>query len=143
MTASSHEEPARPVEAEIVNEIPGENRGSDPESGSEKKKSFFHPGSGLAIIGIDVAAFGLNAPTGLLATPLIAVGAFITTFAIVFGIQKNQAQDSTGWAMLKALIGGVAAGVPMPIAGTVLGAAILMLSGLPTSTSKVVDKFRG
>ncbi len=118
----------------------GSQQTGDSAQAGPTSKSFFHPGSGLAIIGIDVAAFGINVPTGFLLTFLVALGAFVSTFVVVFGIQKQQAGDTTGWAALKALIGATAAGIPMPIAGTVLGAAILMLSGLPNSTSKALGK---
>ncbi|MEM1060593.1 MAG: hypothetical protein AAGK14_15370 [Verrucomicrobiota bacterium] len=142
--------PSQEVETEIVERLPGEGEepreeNETPAADAEKGggKSFFHPGSGLAIIGVDVVAFGLNAPTGFLATAFISLGAFVATFALVFGIQKNQHHDSTGWAILKALIGAVAAAVPFPIAGTALGAAILFLSGLPNTTGKVLDKLKG
>lgn len=136
--------PARTVETEVVDHIPGEERDGQQQTGhATESKSFFHPGSGLAIIGIDVVGFGLNVPTGFLATFFVSAAAFVVTFAVVFGIQRQQASDTVGWAMLKALIGAAAAAVPTPIAGTVLGGAILMLSGLPNSTSKVLGKFKG
>ena len=92
-------------------------------------RTFYHPLSGAVILGIDWLAFGVELPTEFLATPIVSVLAFVITFWAVNRIQRRDG-DERGPARLKALIGAVAAGVPFPVTGTIVGAAILGLSGL-------------
>lgn len=136
MTAK-HSDRAQPVDAEIVSD--GESADSKapvPHEGEDRwMNTFFHPYSGMLIIGVDLAAFGANAPTGFWLTPLICVLAFLVTFCGVYKIQRSKGGDNRAPAMWKAALGGVAAGLPLPIAGTFVGMSILVLSGLPTSTS--------
>jgi len=97
---------------------------------ADDKRRFFHPYSGIVILGVDWLAFGADLPTGFTLVALVSVVAFVVTFAGVFKIQMRFG-DATGPACLKAFIGAVAAGIPFPITGTIAGAAILALSGLP------------
>ncbi|MDE2291924.1 MAG: hypothetical protein KGL53_07565 [Elusimicrobia bacterium] len=119
------EEPEEPaVEPEIVEPGPRE---------PAPRRSFFHPLSGAAILGIDWLAFGADAATGMAAMALVCLAAFAGTYYAVYAVQRGLRGDTPEQARMKALIGGVAAGVPFPITGTVVGGLILMLSGLPSS----------
>jgi hypothetical protein len=129
----NHEE-AREVPVEVVS-----SRGEPVKTSSElAKKTFFHPWSGLIILGVDWLAFGVELPTGFLITPIVSILAYIVTYTLVKKIQLEQNGDNLESARRKALIGAIAAAIPIPITGTVVGVAILMLSGLPTSVSKVI-----
>ncbi|HSI85300.1 MAG: hypothetical protein ACAI35_07665 [Candidatus Methylacidiphilales bacterium] len=97
-------------------------------------KSFYHPYSGGAIMGVDLAAWGtVELPSGMMLAIVAIVGSFLLTFALVFNIQRNLNHDSVAAAAIKALIGAALAAVPFPIAGTAIGAMILLASGLPVS----------
>ncbi len=117
------------VEGEIVAEQP-----SSPERA--KAKTFFHPASGALILGVDWLAFGLDLFSGFAALAVVSVASFVVTFYGVLAIQRRWHGDKPGAASLKALLGALAAGVPFPVTGTIVGAAILALSGLPTSFKK-------
>ena len=97
----------------------------------EARKTFFHPYSGLVILCVDWLAFGADFFSGFLALAVVAVAAFIATFWAVSAIQRRLHGDTPGMANLKALLGAAAAGVPFPVTGTIVGTAILALSGLP------------
>jgi len=126
---------ATPIDAELLDDRAALPR-TRQEPPSSTTRTFFHPLSGLAILGIDLAAFGADAPTGFLLTPLTSIGAFVVTFFVVYHFQSNHNEDLPRSAALKALLGAIAAGVPFPIAGTFVGVAILALSGLPMTTSR-------
>jgi hypothetical protein len=96
----------------------------------DRKRTFFHPLSGLVILGVDWLAFGLDLPTEFLFTPLVSLVAFGVTFWAVAKIQMRDGDDRKH-AYFKAFLGAVAAGVPFPVTGTIVGATILLLSGLP------------
>ena len=122
-------DPNEPIDAEVIG--PG---GGSPKPAAEAPKSsartFFHPLSGVVILGVDWLAFGIDLPTEFLATPFVAVAAFAATFWAVSKIQERHG-DEPRTAAFKALLGAIAAGIPFPITGTLLGTAIIMLSGLP------------
>ncbi|MDE1169752.1 MAG: hypothetical protein PW734_00860 [Verrucomicrobium sp.] len=115
--------PAEPIPVEV---LPPE----DP-AGPRGRKTFYHPASGLAILGIDVLAFGSEAATGFLDTPLMCVLAFFSSLALVYLIQTRWAGNGRAAAWGKAFLGAFLAGLPFSIAGTLFGAAILALAGLP------------
>jgi hypothetical protein len=128
---------SKPIDVEIVDEKPVPDRPDLLSTEAEATaKTFFHPMSGMAIIGIDLIAFGADAPTGMIFTPLISLLAFLVTFYAVYQIQRSKHGDVSRMAALKALIGAIAAGVPFPITGTMVGAGILLLSGLPVAGGK-------
>jgi len=106
----------------------------------EDLRSFYHPASGVAILMLDWLAFGTDFFSGFLAVPVICVLAFLVSFALVFVIQRKWTKDETPAAMGKAFIGAFLVGLPFPITGTLLGAAILALSGLPQHPIDVVKK---
>jgi hypothetical protein len=127
--------PAREVPVDVLPPIPSDAHrsvfaapGEPPLSGL---KTFYHPGSGVAILGIDFVVFGTELLTGFLDTPAMCVVAFLVTFPIVFMIQRKWSLDRNSAAFGKAFVGAFMAGLPFSIAGTIYGTAILMLSGLP------------
>ncbi len=100
------------------------------ESRESKQKYFFHPYSGMLIIGLDWLFFGVSTLSLGLSTPVSCVLAFFATFFGVTSIQKTRAGDSAPVAMAKGFVGGLFAGIPTAISGTALGALILALSGI-------------
>lgn len=94
------------------------------------RATFYHPLSGAVILGVDWLAFGADAATGGLMLLITSTAAFVVTFVAVAAVQIQLRGDRPRQACLKALLGAAAAGVPLPITGTFIGAAILALSGL-------------
>lgn len=124
------------VEGEFVD---GPPPGGRPEKPAKRSGSFFHPLSGAVILAADWVFFGLDVASGFLLLALFSVAAFGVVFAAVSNIQRRLAGDDPQKAALKALIGALAAAVPFPITGTVVGGAIIALSGLP----KLDDLLKG
>jgi len=120
-------DPDEPIDPEIVDPGPKEEPPRDAPTG----RSFFEPTSGLVILGVDWVAFGVELPASFLVLPalLVCAAAFAAAFWAVFRIQ-SRVGDPPGKARLKALLGGLAAGAPFPVTGTIVGTAILVLSGL-------------
>jgi hypothetical protein len=98
---------------------------------AEGRPSFYHPLSGAVILGADWLAFGLDLFSGFAALLAVGLLAFAVTFYGVFAVQTRLRGEPPRLACAKAFFGALAAGVPLPIAGTVVGALILALSGLP------------
>lgn len=121
--------PDKVVEGEIVGGAPEPEPQKPP---ADKRKSFFHPLSGAVILGVDWLAFGMDAATAFAGLLVVSVLAFVATFYAVLAIQRRLHGDKPGAAAMKALLGAIAAGVPFPVTGTIVGAAILALSGLPS-----------
>lgn len=95
-----------------------------------QKRTFYHPLSGAAILAVDWLCFGLEWPLGPASMLLMSLAAFGAAFAAVYRIQVLRHGDAPGVARAKAAMAGVAAGAPFPVAGTLVGALILALSGL-------------
>lgn len=91
---------------------------------------WLHPASGACILAIDWFFFGAEVITFEIALVFACFFAFTITTAAVFWIQRTKAGDSFGSAAVKGLFGGVVAGLPTSVAGTLLGTAVLVLSGL-------------
>jgi len=91
-------------------------------------RPFFQRASGAVILVVDWACFGLEWPLGPVSVVVMSATAFAVTYAVVWRIQSRV--DSPGVAHAKAAAGALAAGVPFPVAGTVVGGLILALSGL-------------
>ena len=85
----------------------------------------------MVILGIDFIVFGLEFVSGFLDLPFMCILAFLVTFPLVYRIQTKWGGDKGAMAFIKALAGAVMAGLPFSIMGTLYGAAILALSGLP------------
>jgi hypothetical protein len=102
--------------------------------------TWYHPASGVVILGLDWLVFGTDLFTGFLATPFMCVLSFLITFALVYSIQTKWGKNPKTAAMGKAFIGAFLVAVPFPITGTLLGASILALSGLPHHPLEAVKK---
>lgn len=94
------------------------------------KRTFFHPMSGAVLLGVDWLCFGLEWPLGPASMVLMSLVAFGATFVAVERIQREKHGDAPGMARAKAIAAALAAGVPFPVTGTLVGALILTLSGL-------------
>ena len=95
-----------------------------------ERRFWLHPASGLLILAVDWLFFAPEAATFELAVIVTAPLAFLVTAAGVFWIQRSRNGDSFMSAALKALLGGIVAGIPTSIGGTILGTSVLFLSGL-------------
>lgn len=101
-----------------MNELPAE------------RPTFYHPISGAAILAVDWACFGLEWQLGPVSVAVMSAAAFVATYAVVWRAQERLRGDPPRLAHAKALAGALAAAVPFPIAGTIVGATIIALSGL-------------
>jgi hypothetical protein len=102
--------------------------------------SFYHPASGVVILGLDWLVFGTDLFTDFLALPVMCVISFLATFPILLAIQRKWSKDSLPSAVGKAFLGAFLVGIPLPITGTILGAAILALAGLPHHPVEAVQR---
>jgi len=103
-------------------------------------RTFYHPASGVVILGLDWLVFGTDLMTGFLALPLMCVLAFLFSFVLILAIQRKWTKDALPAAAGKAFMGAFLVGLPFPITGTLLGAAILALSGLPHHPVEMVKR---
>ena len=106
----------------------------------ENLRTFYHPASGVVILGLDWLAFGTDLLTSEMAVPVICVLSFLVSFAMVFAVQRKWGRDTVTTALGKSFMGAFLVGLPFPITGTMLGAAILALSGLPHHPVEAVRK---
>jgi hypothetical protein len=104
------------------------------------RRYWLHPKSGILILAVDWFFFGPEIMTGEAAAIITSPLAFIITTAGVFWIQRRKNGDSFNAAILKALLGGIVAGIPTSIGGTLLGTAVLVLSGLSGWNQGRTDK---
>ncbi len=94
----------------------------------------------MVILGIDVLVFGPEMLSGFLDTPIMCALAFLTTLPLVYAIQLKWGKDTMSNAFGKAFLGAFLAGLPFSIAGTMLGAAVIALSGLPSHPIEMVKR---
>lgn len=90
---------------------------------------WLHPASGALILAVDWLFFAPEALTAETAAIITCPLAFLITTTGVFWIQRKRNGDSFGAALGKAIFGGIMAGLPTPIGGTLLGTLVLVLSG--------------
>jgi hypothetical protein len=128
MSSGSHEVPV-----DVLPPVPNERSPSEPNERAPFAglSTFYHPASGVVILGLDWLLFGTDLATGFLALPAMCVVGFLATFPIVFAIQRRWSKDTVPHALGKAFLGAFLVGLPFPVTGTLLGAAILVMSGLP------------
>jgi hypothetical protein len=98
-----------------------------------ERPSFFHPASGAAILAVDWLFFGLEWELGIVSLVLSCLAAAAAAYFAVEAIQRRWRGDPPKVARAKALLGALAAGAPFAVGGTLLGGAILALSGLKAS----------
>jgi hypothetical protein len=103
-------------------------------------RTFYHPASGVVVLALDWLVFGTDLVTGFLALPMMCVLAFAFSFMLILAIQRKWTNDTLSAALGKAFLGAFMVGLPFPITGTILGAAILALSGLPHHPIDMVKK---
>ena len=104
---------------------------------TKKTNSELHPFSGILLITVDNAFWGVNAAAVVatvgLATPFTTLFtcliAFLFTGIGVFLVQKHMSEDDTGRALAKGFVLGTMAGLPTSIVGTVGGLSILGIAG--------------
>ncbi|HUB66034.1 MAG TPA: hypothetical protein VL981_00955 [Candidatus Methylacidiphilales bacterium] len=106
-------------------------------------RTFYHPASGVVIIALDWLAFGTDLLSDFLALPIICVLVFLLTFPILYLIQSKWSFDTKASALGKAFLGAFLVGLPFPITGTLLGAAVLGLAGLPGNPVEALKKIAG
>jgi hypothetical protein len=91
---------------------------------------FLHPASGVLILGLDWLLFSGSVLSLGLSTPALTGLGFVLGGVGTAVLQTGYGGDRWGKGTLKGLLGGLAVGLPLPIAGTAVGGAILALSGL-------------
>lgn len=94
------------------------------------RPTFFHPASGAAILGVDWICFGLEWQFGPASVAVMSFAAFAVVYSAIIAIQSRLRGDPPRLARAKAFAGALAAAVPFPVTGTVVGGLILALSGL-------------
>jgi hypothetical protein len=97
---------------------------------SPTPKRFMLPATGLLIMGLDWMLFSEEAVSLGLLIPLTAPMGFVLGAVGTYRLQTRQGQDSKPVATLKALLAGFLVAIPLPLAGTMIGGAILASSGL-------------
>ena len=143
MNAGSHE--TREIPVDVLPPTP-KDAPLPPPPGDDHKvpfaglSTFYHPASGVVILALDWLLFGTDLMTGFLALPLVCVLGFLVSFPLVLAIQMKWTKDEFPAAFGKAFLGAFMVGLPFPITGTILGAAILVLSGLPHHPVDLVKK---
>jgi hypothetical protein len=95
-----------------------------------RRKYWLHPISGLLILGVDWFFFPPEIIGGGITAIISSPLAFLIAGTSVFWVQRKKNGDPFGRAILKALLGGFVAAIPTSIGGTLLGTAVLVLSGL-------------
>lgn len=99
----------------------------NPERGSH---SFLHPASGGLILGADWLFFSGMVFTGGIGLPVSVGLGFLSGLIGVTCAQRFVAKEGWGKSVAKGLLSGVVVGLPFPIFGTLLGGAVLAMSGL-------------
>lgn len=108
---------------------------------------FLHPASGILILGLDWLLFSGSVLSLGLSTPALSLLGFAVGAVGTGLIQARYGGDARSTSSLKGLLGGIAVGLPLPVAGTALGGLILTLSGLdrlkdPPKTGRKSDDDR-
>ena len=106
----------------------------------KKSGIWLHPVSGGLILFFDNLFFAPEALTGELGWVVAGPLAFLLTTACVFVVQRKRSHDSFGASAVKALFGGILAGIPFNIAGTIVGSLVLILSGMSALNRKKDEK---
>ena len=139
--------PAREVSVDVLPPLPADSPASDATlSGHQPPlaglKTFYHPASGVAILGIDLLFFGPEAifPPDM---PFLCPLAFLLTFPLIYFFQAKWSRNEPSAAFGKAFLGAFLAGLPFSIVGGMFGAAVIALSGLPSRPLEALKKIPG
>ncbi len=141
MSSSVQENPAVPVD--VLPPVPKDAALPAPPrepAPFEGLNTFYHPASGVVILALDWLLFGSDLMTDFLALPVMCVLGFLATFPLLLMIQRGWSRNSWAGSIGKAFLGAFMVGLPFPITGTLLGAAILALAGLPHHPVDAVKK---
>jgi len=109
--------------------------GSDPSS-----SSFLHPASGVLILGLDWLLFSGSVLSLGFSTPAMAALGFVLGALGTGLIQTKYGDDTRLMTIFKGVLSGIAVGIPLPIAGTAAGGAVIALSGLDRLTGRSSKK---
>jgi hypothetical protein len=101
-------------------------------------KHILLPVTGLWILAWDWLLFSTSAISLGLAVPFAMVIGFVVGGGGTFYFQRRFAGDALWKAALKALVAGICVGVPWPLAGTLLGGWVLLVSGLTSIKGKLL-----
>ena len=101
-------------------------------------KNTLLPVTGLWILAWDWLLFSTSAISLGLAVPIAVVVGFVVGGAGTFYFQRRFAGDALWKAALKALVAGIFVGAPWPLAGTLLGGWVLLVSGLTSLKGKLL-----
>ncbi len=105
-----------------------------------KQRRFILPATGVWILALDWLLFSTNVLSAWLATPVVMVLGFVLGSVGTFLAQKKAANDGSWSATFKALLAGIAVGVPFPIGGTLVGGWVLLTSGLADARKEIMGK---
>jgi ABC-type Mn2+/Zn2+ transport system permease subunit len=101
---------------------------------------FMLPATGLLMLGLDWLLFPGEAATGGLATPLTAIVGFAAGSLGTYFLQRRFALNSHPVSLMKAVLAGLFVGVPLPMAGTLVGGWILATSGLANLKNRILKQ---
>src|SRR6476620_1944810 len=93
-------------------------------------KRFMLPATGLLIMGLDWLLFSEEAASFGLLIPFTSLVGFLAGTIGAYHLQTRHGLDSKPIAALKGLLAGVLVAIPFPLAGTMVGGAILASSRL-------------
>jgi hypothetical protein len=96
------------------------------------------PVTGLWILALDWLLFSTSAMSLGLAVPIVMAIGFVVGGAGTLYLQRRFAGDDLWKAALKALVAGIFVGVPWPLAGTLLGGWVLLVSGITNVKGKLL-----
>jgi hypothetical protein len=96
---------------------------------TDESRPPLHPLAAFTIIALDgvVGAFEIVDPFALVFT---CIGVGVLGFVSTTMVQRNLAKEGWGASIAKGLVMGILAGVPYPIAGTAIGAPLLIWAGV-------------
>ncbi len=105
-----------------------------------KQRRFMLPATGVWILALDWLLFSSNTLTAWIATPVVMVVGFVLGSAGAYVIQRRGANDAPWSAVLKAVLAGIVVGLPWPVGGTLIGAWVLLSSGLGSARKDVLGR---
>lgn len=97
------------------------------------------PATGLWILALDWLLFSSNILAAGIGTPVIALIGLVVGGTGTFFLERRFGRSGHLIAILKALLAGIAVGVPWPLAGTLTGGTVLVLSGLARKRKSAGD----